>query len=131
TTAEDVDFSHRLLKKHPSKIAYAPAAVLFHRVRSTPQELAHLAQTYGQGVARMYKRYSDEVQWDGIKTAKIRGRLALREFITAGLRAGQVVRLVSSEKVEFSQCHLLWLRNFSQGFFSEYYPAAQRAVVSK
>jgi glycosyltransferase involved in cell wall biosynthesis len=131
TTAEDVDFSHRLLRAYPSEIAYASNAVLFHRVRSTPQELVTLAQTYGQGVARMYRRYSDEVQWDVVKTAKVKGRLAQRAILTAFLRAGRAVRIATSQQVEFSQCHLMWSRNFARGFFDEYYGTRARATSLK
>jgi glycosyltransferase involved in cell wall biosynthesis len=131
TTAEDVDFSHRLLKAYQSDIAYASNAILFHRVRSTPQELVALAQTYGQGVARMYRRYSDEVQWDAVKTAKVRGRLAQRVILTAVLRAGRAVRIATAQQLEFSQCHLMWSRNFARGFFDEYYGSRARATSLK
>ena len=131
TTAEDVDFSHRILKTHSSGIAFAADAVLFHRVRSTEPELVKLALTYGRGVARMYRRYSDEVRWDAIKTAKVRGRLALRALTTTALRAGQALRLASSRQVEFSHCHFVWSRNFAQGFFDEYYGAPRRAMAAK
>ncbi len=130
-TAEDVDFSHRILKAYPSDIAFAADAVLFHRVRSTEAELIKLAHTYGQGVARMYHRYGDEVRWDAIKTTKVRGRLVLRALITAALRAGRSVRLASSRQVEFSHCHFIWSRNFAQGFFDEYYGARGRAMAAK
>jgi glycosyltransferase involved in cell wall biosynthesis len=131
TTAEDVDFSHRILKMYPSEIAYAADAVLFHRVRSTQLELVKLAQTYGQGVAQMYRRYSSEVRWDVIKTAKVRGRLVQRAVLTALLRAGQAVRLTSSRQVEFSECHLIWSRNFARGFFDEYYGTRAHAATNK
>jgi glycosyltransferase involved in cell wall biosynthesis len=130
-TAEDVDFSHRILKRYPSGIAFAADAVLFHRVRSTEPELVKLARTYGQGVARMYRRYDDEVRWDAMKTAKVRGRLVLRAIITTALRIGQVVRLATSRQVEFSHCHFVWSRNFAQGFFDEYYGAPGRAMATK
>lgn len=126
-TAEDVDFSHRVLKAYPVEIAYASNAILFHRVRATQPELVALARSYGQGVARMYLRYSDEVGWDAIKTAKIKSRLALRALITASLRCGQAVRLATTQQVEFSYCHFVWSRNFAQGFFDEYYHG-QRAA---
>lgn len=129
TTAEDVDFSHRVLKAFPAEIAYAAEAVLFHRVRSTMDELVSLAQTYGQGVAQMYHRYSDEVRWDALKTAKVRGRLAQRAILTVVLRVGHAVRLTSLRQVEFSQCHLIWSRNFAQGFLKEYYGAREPAVT--
>ncbi len=128
-TAEDVDFSHRVLKAYPADIAYASNAILFHRVRRTQQELVALARSYGQGVARMYLRYSDEVGWDAIKTAKIKSRLALRALITASLRCGQAVRLATARQVEFSHCHFVWSRNFAQGFFDEYYHERRGAAA--
>jgi glycosyltransferase involved in cell wall biosynthesis len=128
-TAEDVDFSHRVLKAYPSNIAYARRAVLFHRVRSTQPELERLAQTYGQGVARMYLRYHDEVRWDAIKTAKVRGRLTLRALLTSFLRLARAMNLVTNSQVEFSHCHYVWSRNFAQGFFDEYYGVRQAVAV--
>lgn len=129
TTAEDVDFSHRLLKMYPIDIAYASNAILFHRVRATQPELVALARSYGQGIARMYHRYSDEVGWDAIKTTKIKSRLALRALITATLRCAQAVRLATTAQVEFSHCHFVWSRNFAQGFFDEYYQQQRTAVT--
>ena len=131
TTAEDVDFSHRVLKAFPSEISYASNAVLFHRVRSTPQELGALAHTYGQGVARMYRRYSDEVRWDAVKTAKLRGRLAQRAILAAVLRAGRALRVATSQQLEFSQCHLMWSRDFARGFFDEYNATRPHATATK
>lgn len=129
-TAEDVDFSHRILKKYPAEIAYAPEAVLFHRVRATPEQLATLARTYGQGVARMYLRYSDEVSWDALKTAKVMSRLLVRAAATGALSVGRMLRLTSPERVEFSRCHRVWSWNFCQGFMSVYYGAEGKAAVA-
>lgn len=130
-TAEDVDFSHRILKQFPSAIAYAPEAVLFHRVRSTPQQLANLAQTYGQGVARMYLRYNDEVSWDALKTAKVVSRLVMRAAATGALTVGRFLGLISSERLEFSRCHRIWSWKFCQGFMSVYYGAERKAVPAR
>lgn len=131
TTAEDVDFSHRILQRFPGDIAYAPDAVLFHRVRSTPQELATLAHTYGQGVARMYLRYNDEATWDTVKTAKVVSRLLLRAAATGVLSAGRLLRLIPLERVEFSRCHRLWSWSFCRGFMSVYYSGERKAALAK
>jgi mycofactocin glycosyltransferase len=120
-TAEDVDFSHRILKQYPGDIAYAREAVLFHRVRSTPEELVALAQSYGQGVARMYLRYPDEVQWDVLKTAKTNARIAIRAVESGMLSLGRALSLTSAEKAEFSHFHFIWSRHFARGFYDVYY----------
>lgn len=128
STAEDVDFSHRILKRFPSDIAYAKDAILFHRVRSTPEQLARLAYTYGEGVARMYLRYRDEVRWDALKTAKVYSRLLLRAAATGGLSVGRALGLTSTARLEFSRCHRIWSWNFCRGFMHIYYSAESRAA---
>jgi hypothetical protein len=120
-TAEDVDFSHRVLKAHPGPIAFAKDAVLFHRVRSTPAQLATLARSYGQGVACMYLRYPDEVRWDALKTAKTSGRLAFRALASGMLRLGQKLALAQRADAEFAHYHYVWSRNFASGFYEAYY----------
>jgi hypothetical protein len=79
----------------------------------------------------MYRRYSDEVQWDALKTAKVTGRLAQRAILTAILRAGRAVHITTTQQLEFSQCHLMWSRNFARGFFDEYYGTRARATATK
>lgn len=129
-TAEDVDFSHRVLQRFPSQIAYAPDAVLFHRVRSTPEQLARLAHTYGEGVARMYQRYHDEVTWDAVKTAKVFSRLAARAAATAALQIASRLGLTTSERAEFSRCHRIWSWNFCRGFMQVYYGRSRPEAVA-
>jgi len=126
-TAEDVDFSHRILQRYPGPIAYARGAVLFHRVRSTPQQLASLAQSYGRGVALMYLRYPDEVRWDAYKTAKTNARIVARAVASAGLRLAQRLALTTRERAEFSHYHFVWSRNFAAGFYDEYRVRRQAA----
>lgn len=126
-TAEDVDFSHRILRLHPAPIAFARDAVLFHRVRSTPAQLATLARSYGQGVACMYLRYRDEVQWDAIKTAKTTARLVLRAVASGMLKLGQKLALTQRTDAEFAHYHYVWSRNFASGFYEAYYGATPEA----
>jgi mycofactocin glycosyltransferase len=126
-TAEDVDFSHRILKRYPGKIAYAREAVLFHRVRSTPAQLVALAQSYGQGAARMYLRYPEEVQWDFLKTAKTNARIAIRAVESGVLGLGRALALTSAAKAEFSHYHFIWSRHFARGFYNVYYRVRREA----
>ncbi|MDQ6780063.1 MAG: glycosyltransferase [Candidatus Eremiobacteraeota bacterium] len=127
-TAEDVDFCYRILKQFPSEIAYAKDAILFHRVRSTPEQLVRLAYTYGEGAARMYLRYRDELGWDALKTAKVYGWVLVRAATTAALSVARVLGLTSRERLEFSRYHHIWLFNFCKGFMHMYYGAEGRAA---
>lgn len=123
-TAEDVDFSHRILRRFPGPIAYQANALLFHRTRSTVAGLKLLAWSYGQGVGRMYLRYPDEIRWSAWTTARVLGRLAARAIATAAFAAGRTFRLVTIDRAEFSLCHLFWSWYFFGGFFSVYYGRA-------
>jgi GT2 family glycosyltransferase len=71
-TGEDVDFSHRVLRAFPSRIAYQPKAVLFHNTRASAEELRRQAWTYGEGAADIYLRYPEVVRWDLPKTLRPR-----------------------------------------------------------
>jgi glycosyltransferase involved in cell wall biosynthesis len=120
-TAEDVDFSHRVLALAPGPIARANAAVLFHRVRSTPEQLRSLASSYGRGVAQMYLRYPEKLQWDARKTAIVVWRLAIRTIAPPLLALGRLLRVVKAERLEFATYHRLWSWHFSNGMLQEFY----------
>lgn len=119
-TAEDVDFSQRVLARHPAPIAFAQDAVLFHRTRSTAPELRALARSYGAGVAQMYLRYPEKAHWGATASVKTVARLAVRVAQAALLTAGHRVQLVPSARAEFARCHALWSWNFSRGFAQTY-----------
>jgi glycosyltransferase involved in cell wall biosynthesis len=120
-TAEDVDFSQRVLALYPGPIAYAPDAVLFHRVRSTAAQLRRLASSYGRGVAQMYLRYPDKARWDIGKTAIVARRLFTRTLTPPLFAVGHALRLVDAARLEFATYHRLWSYHFSLGFLVEYY----------
>lgn len=126
-TAEDVDFSQRLRARYPAPIAFAPQAVLFHRTRSTPQELRVLARTYGEGVAAMYLRYPERAHWGRSAAVKTALRLAVRVVTATLLDGGRRVRLVDRRTAEFARNHALWSWNFSRGFADAYHARRRRA----
>ncbi|MFN2460769.1 MAG: lasso peptide biosynthesis B2 protein [Candidatus Velthaea sp.] len=130
-TAEDVDFSQRILARFPGPIAYAADAVLFHRVRSTPAALAKLAFTYGEGIAHMYRRYPDKAAWDTAKSLNVAGKVAVRTIRPAVLAAGHRFGGVSAERLEFARYHALWTRNFFRGFAHAYYGRAAAHFAPK
>jgi glycosyltransferase involved in cell wall biosynthesis len=120
-TAEDVDFSQRVLALAPGPIAYAASAVLFHRTRSTGEQLAKLASSYGRGVAQMYERYPERARWDFGKDAIVARRMAVRAVQPPLLRIGRALGLVDAERLEFAIYHRLWSWHFSAGFLRQHY----------
>jgi len=127
TTGEDVDFSHRLLRKYPSRIAYAERAVLFHRTRSEDAGLRRQAWTYGEGAAALYLRYPEALHWDFRKSLTLAGQLGMRSAMPALLRLGKAFGLASSDQVEFARYHRLWNWYFWRGFFNIYGRRERRA----
>jgi len=119
-TAEDVEFSHRLLEAFPSEIVYQPSAVLFHRNRRTDAELCRQAWTYGEGVAHLYQRYPDRLTWGVPQTLHVVRSVVQRWIIARTLRLGRSVRLASLEEHEFAHYHWLWTWWFWRGFQSMY-----------
>jgi glycosyltransferase involved in cell wall biosynthesis len=120
-TAEDVDFSQRVLALAPGPIAYAADAVLFHRTRSTSAQLAKLASSYGRGVAQMYERYPERARWDLGKDAIVARRMSVRAVLPPLLQLGHALRIVDAERLEFATYHRLWSWHFSSGFLREHY----------
>lgn len=117
-TAEDVDFSLRLLRAYPGEIAYARDAVLFHKNRNDRSALLRQAWTYGQGAADMYLRYPDIARWDFRKSCTLAAILGIRGVAPSFLRAARVLRLATPEQVEFATYHRFWTFWYWRGFFS-------------
>ncbi len=119
-TAEDVDFSYRVLREYPGEIVYRPEAVTFHHYRPTAEGLRKQAWIYGEGAADIYLRYPDAVRWDLMKTLKVTVRL-LRASIDPPVRGlGRLVGLGSDERLEFSKFHRMWTWWHWRGFQSMY-----------
>lgn len=119
-TGEDVDFSHRLTRAFGGEIAFAPAAVAFHRNRPSDEQLRRQARTYGEGAARLYLRYPEVVRWDARKSIVLATRLAGRTLHPSVLRVGRTVGLVSDDRLEFARYHRLWSGAFWRGFAAVY-----------
>jgi hypothetical protein len=119
-TGEDVDFSYRILKQFPVKIAYRPQAILFHRHRQTDAELRTQAWTYGEGGAQMYRRYPDAVGWDFAKTLHVCRLLVTRGIAPWVYKMGVSLGLTSAKRVELARYHRLWTWWWWRGFLSMY-----------
>jgi glycosyltransferase involved in cell wall biosynthesis len=120
-TAEDADFAHRVLLRHPGPIAYRSGAMLFHRSRPSAAELRRQAWVYGEGVARLYRRYPEILPWDARRVLLVASKTVGRGALPLGLALGQWLRIVSPARVEFSVYNRLWTWWFWCGFFRLYY----------
>ncbi len=134
-SGDDVEFSYRLLKAYPTKIRFVPTAVLLHRNRRTDGELRAQAWNYGQGAAHVYLRFPEAAQWDLPKSMKLIWTIATRTIMPELMRTGNLLGIVSSERVHFSYYHRFWTWWFWRGFFSmyeshKYKPASQSSILS-
>ena len=120
-TAEDADFCHRMLTAYPGAIAYRPAAMLFHRNRPDDASLRCQAWVYGEGVARMYRRYPSILPWHAGKIALVAARTVGRAVAPLGFMMARRFDLTTADRVEFSVYHRLWTWWFWCGFFRFYY----------
>jgi hypothetical protein len=117
-TSEDVDFSTRLLAKFPSKIGYAPAAVLLHRNRSTEKALKRQAWTYGEGVADTYRRYPAVIEWGFAQYVSLVPNVTARVIAPVLLRVRQWLNQATASEVQYARYHRMWTLAFWAGFFS-------------
>jgi len=116
-TGEDADFCLRLQRQFGCRLAYQPEAVLFHRNRQSDAGLWRQAWSYGQGVAHMYVRHPDAVQWDVRKALHLARIIAERSAKPTLLRIAHRLGLASDEAVEFARYHRDWTWWFWRGFF--------------
>jgi len=119
-TAEDIDFSHRVLLLDPRRrIAYAPNAMLFHRNRATDEALRVQARSYGRGAAHVYLRHPHMLPWTPKLRLMIASRMARRVAAAPALAALARVGLASRERAEFAAYHRMWYAAYWEGFFAE------------
>lgn len=126
-TAEDADFSFRMLRAFGGTIAYRPEAALFHRSRSGVTALRCQAKVYGEGVARLYRRYPEVLPWDARRVLLVAARLARHAVLPLLLHVAHGVGVVPADRVEFAVYHRLWTWWFWRGFFGLYYGPSHEA----
>lgn len=125
-TGEDVDFSHRILKRFGGCIAYAESAVLYHRVRATDAALKRQAWTYGEGAADLYRRYPAELPWTPREWMRLAGTLAKRQSLRALAPAARRARLWDERRAEYHRYDALWTTAFWSGFLWLYRSGSRR-----
>jgi glycosyltransferase involved in cell wall biosynthesis len=119
-TAEDVDFSHRVLHARGGRIAYAPKAILFHKNRADDDALRRQARSYGRGSAELYLRHPDMLAWTPRMSSALAWTLALRVAAAPALALGARLRLASRERAEHARYHRLWTLAYWRGFSETY-----------
>ncbi len=117
-TAEDVDFSTRLLAAFPGEIAYAEHAVLFHRNRDTESGLQRQAWTYGEGAAEMYKRAPELLPWGARQELRVLAATTWRNVRSHGLGFARRLGIGDAEAYTMAAYHAMWTRWFWRGFYS-------------
>lgn len=118
--SDDIDFSHRVLQAFPSEIAYQEGAIVFHRNRNTWEAFQRQAFFYGQGAARLQRRYPRVAPFDSLMLAKLAFIIARRSSDDLLTRALQRLGWATPEKAEFARCHRFWTWWFWRGFFDVY-----------
>lgn len=119
-TAEDVDFCHRILRAFPSRIAFQPNALLFHRDRTTDEALFRQAWGYGEGAAQLYGRYPYELPWGTRQWWGVASKLARRALTYAGALIGGQFGSTKPDDVEFALYDWRWTWWYWRGFLHRY-----------
>jgi glycosyltransferase involved in cell wall biosynthesis len=119
--ADDIEFSTRLLSRLPTRLVYQPTAVLFHRNRKTIAGLRRQAYGYGHGLALVYRRYPERVNWHAGKLLRIAGIVSGRLLREATARFRHAAGLSSGAERDFAHFHRVWGWQFWRGFVATYY----------
>jgi len=119
-TGEDVDFSHRILRRFGGAITYAADAVLYHRVRATDEALRRQAWTYGEGAGDLYRRYARELPWTFARTAALAATLVSRKTLALVSPLAQRSGILPEHRAQYYRYNDLWTQAFWRGFFQVY-----------
>jgi glycosyltransferase involved in cell wall biosynthesis len=118
-TTQDVDLCFRLQQRFGIDIRYVADAVTFHRDRETDEELRRQARGYGAGLARLYRRYPEHLNWGVRQRLALLRTLAARATAPWFLGAGRRLGAVPAERLEYVRYHRLWVFAYWRGFFAE------------
>ncbi len=114
---DDIEFSYRLRQRFDCAIEFRPRALVFHQDRETDEELRRQAHGYGRGIAYLYDRHPDMLDWTWRERAR-RVRMTARRRIGAlTSRAGEALGRTDPAKAEFARYLAMWDHWFWRGFF--------------
>jgi glycosyltransferase involved in cell wall biosynthesis len=118
-TTQDVDLCFRLQQRFGIDIRYVAEAVAFHRDRETDEELRHQARGYGRGLARLYRRYPEHLEWGLRQQLALMRTLAARATTPLLLGARRWLGSVPADRLEYVRYHRMWVFAYWRGFFAE------------
>jgi len=114
---DDIEFSYRLRQRFDCAIEYRPLALVFHQDRESDEDLRRQAHGYGRGIAYLYDRHPEMLNWSWRESAR-RLRMTTRRRIGAvGSRVGAQVGRADPAQAEFARYLAMWDQWFWRGFF--------------
>lgn len=115
-TAEDFDFTLRLVRRFMCPVIRQPSAVLMNRHRRTAEALGRQARSYGEGLRQIHRRYPEIGRLNFARWLYLTGTLSVR-FVKAVIFPLEArFGLTAPARAEFAQYHWLWSRSFWQGY---------------
>ena len=117
-TAEDFDFTLRLVRQLAARVVHQPDAITLHRHRTTAQALRRQAWTYGEGLGRIHLHYPEIGRLDAARRLNLACTLMIRFAKAAMLPLACRLGLSTPARAEFAQYHWLWSRWYWRGYFS-------------
>ena len=127
-TAEDMDFCHRILKAFPSEIVYQPNAVLFHQTRPSMESLRKTAWTYGEGLAHIYLKHTDDIQFGLGDYLQLLNGMTYRSLLPYFRKVLRLFGLSNLDEEEFAYTQWFWTSWHWRGFFSMYRSGRRREL---
>ena len=117
-TAEDFDFTLRLVRRFPASISREPDAVLFSRHRVTADALGRQAWGYGEGLGRIHLRYPEIGAMNFSRRLALARVQSLRRIKSLVVPRVTRFRWTTPAQAEFAEYHWLWSQWFWRGYFS-------------
>ena len=114
---DDIEFSYRLRKRFDCSIEYRPLALVFHQDRESDADLRRQAHGYGRGIAYLYDRHPDMLEWSWAERARRLRMTARRRIGALASRAGEQIGRTDPAKAEFARYLAMWDQWFWRGFF--------------
>jgi glycosyltransferase involved in cell wall biosynthesis len=127
-TAEDFDFTLRLVRQLGARIVRQPNAIILHRHRRTGDALRRQAWTYGEGLGRIQLRYPEIGRLDFTRCLSLNWILGVRFAKALFLPLEARLGLTTPARAEFAQYHWSWSRYFWRGYFSMLHYKEWRAL---
>lgn len=117
-TAEDFDFTLRLVRHFGCPIVRAPGAVVMNRHRRTPEALRRQAWGYGEGMGKIHLGYPEIGRLNLTRRLRLLWTLSVRYAKAALTRLAARLRWTTPERAEFFSYHWAWSWWFWRGYFS-------------